>query len=179
MPSIVIRLVGVLSPDLLKPVLGDKVADLGEETDLVEEGDLVGEDLFSENAGLGDKEADFAGEVGDFSGDAFFCDVAGSVLWILFFSCDPAQEDSSHGSNDSSACEPVTMVADLRLYLIPSSSLTGDTNISFIGLVYSKLEFRGLSIQEGGILITSDDTFGLLDTTSDSRVFFKDVSSLL
>lgn len=50
------RLVGVPSPDLLEPILGDDKADLvGEETDLGEDASLAGEE-----AGLDDK-----GDLGD------------------------------------------------------------------------------------------------------------------
>uniref|UniRef100_A0A4W6BR35 Uncharacterized protein n=1 Tax=Lates calcarifer TaxID=8187 RepID=A0A4W6BR35_LATCA len=66
------RLVGVPSPDLLEPILGDEEADLGEEADLDDEGvDLLGEeaDLCGEDADLGGEETDLLGEEGDLCGE--------------------------------------------------------------------------------------------------------------
>lgn len=150
------------SPDLLGLILGDKETDctavVGEEEDLLgedlgvvftgllgdEDTDLDGDEvLVNTKQVLGEDEADFGGEcegeVAKLDGEQpdFVFEVANSVFWFLGFMVRvPDQEDSTQGSKGSSACPLEAEPADLRLYLTPSLSFTGDTNMSLMGLVY-------------------------------------------
>lgn len=123
-------------------LLGDK-ADFDGDDETEEEVDLDGEEVLDgDEKVLGEDEADLGGEcegeVANFDGEQpdFTFEVANSVLWLLGFLGVPDHEDSSQGSKGSSACPLAPEPADLRLYLTPSLSFTGDTNMSLIGLVY-------------------------------------------
>lgn len=108
----------------------------GEATDL--DGDDV---LVNAKLGLSDPEADFEGEcegeVAKLDGDEpdFVFEVANSEFLGFVFRV-PDQEDSIQGSKGSPACPLEQEPADLRLYLTPSLSFTGETNMSLMGLVY-------------------------------------------
>lgn len=60
----------------------------------------------------------------------------------------------------------------MRLYLTPSLSLTGDTNISLIGLVYWTWEFLGLSTQVSDFMGTPnfDESCNLFDDDDDRNL---------
>lgn len=175
------------------PDLGVEDTDVaGDERDLGgEDADLAGDDaalggeeadLGGDVTDLGDEQADLEGEVVDFSGEEidFTFEVADSVLTVLSFLGVPDHEDSSHGSKGSSACPLESEPADLRLYLTPSLSCTGDTNMSLIGLVYCSWELGGVSTQVADLMVTSilDVFLEVLAMVFESCSLFNDDRSL-
>lgn len=144
---------------------GDDCNGVLEEHVGVEATDLDGDDVLANaKQSLGEHAADFGGEcegeVAKLDGEEpdFVFEVANSVF-LGFMLRGPDQEDSIQGSKGSLACSLEQELADFRLYLTPSLSFTGDTNMSLMGLMYWTRWLALFSSQARDLVVFISDLF--------------------